>query len=68
MMERTVEVGDGAVDATLQSVNVLREYVLDVVELGLHGLQPQMGHGRAKLIYSKRQKTNLLKERDWMQE
>lgn len=52
-MERTMEVCDGAVDATLQSVNVLREYVLDVMELGLHGLQPQMGHGRAKLIYPK---------------
>ena len=50
-MERTMEVG--AVDATLQFVNVLCEYVLDVVELGLHGLQPQMGHGRAKLIYPK---------------
>ena len=53
LMERTMEVGDGAVDATLQSVDVLCEYVLDVVELGLHGLQPQMGHGRAKLIYPK---------------
>ena len=53
VMERTVEVGDRAVDATLQSVDVLREYVLNVVELGLHGLQPQMGHGRAKLIYPK---------------
>ena len=52
-MERTVEVGDGAVDATLQSVDVLREYVMNVVELGLHGLQPQMGHGRAKFIYPK---------------
>lgn len=48
-----MEVGDMAVDATLQSVDVLCEYVLDVVELGLHGLQPQMGHGRAKLIYPK---------------
>ena len=50
-MERTMKFGDRAVDATLQSVDVLREYVLNVVELGLHGLQPQMGHGRAKLIY-----------------
>lgn len=52
-MERTMEVGDMAVDTTLQSVDVLREYVLNVVELGLHGLQPQMGHGRAKFIYPK---------------
>lgn len=52
-MERTVEVGDMAVDATLQSIDVLCEYVLNVVELGLHGLQPQMGHGRAKFIYPK---------------
>lgn len=48
-----MEVGDMAVDTTLQSVDVLREYVLNVVELGLHGLQPQMGHGRAKFIYPK---------------
>ena len=48
-----MEVGDGAVDATLQSVDVLCEYMLDVVERGLHGLQPQMGHGRAKFIYPK---------------
>ena len=53
LMERTVEVGDGAVDATFQSIDVLCEYMLDVVELGLHDLQPQMGHGRAKFIYPK---------------
>ena len=37
-MEGTMEVGDRTIDATLQSVDVLRENVLDVVELGLHGL------------------------------
>lgn len=48
LMERTVEVGDGAVDATFQSIDVLCEYMLDVVELGLHDLQPQMGHGKGR--------------------